>query len=148
MEKPLILNRPAQSQQLLTPLYNLWLLHRPVQPLLFNLLYCTISAPQHPCTTLLRNLPVQPLLHGLPVQLLFLHLLVQPLSSTALYSTVLDYVKPISRYVILRGHALSKGNRWKGKRGMGEGEGWSVYSQPGTRVDGNSRYGHKGGISK
>ncbi len=65
------LNRPAQSQHLHTPMYNLWLLHRPVQPLLHNILYCTTSAPQHPvlynlcsstsCTvqTLLLNNPVQ-----------------------------------------------------------------------------------------
>ncbi len=42
-----------------------------------------------------------------------------------------------------------------GERGNGEGEGGSVYSQPGTRVDGNSCHDtkedfqvSKGGISK
>jgi hypothetical protein len=50
-------------------------------------------------------------------------------------------VKPISN-VVLRGHASSKGNRWDGEGGMGngEGEGGSVYCQPGARVDGNLRH--------
>ncbi len=42
------------------------------------------------------------------------------------------------------GMHLSKGNRWEGERGMGE---WgSVYSQLGTRVDGNSRHDTKEGF--
>ncbi len=42
------------------------------------------------------------------------------------------------------GMHLSKGNRWEGERWMGEwGGGGSVYSQLGTRVDGNSRHDTK-----
>jgi hypothetical protein len=47
---------------------------------------------------------------------------------------------------------LNKGNRWDGKggplgweRGNGEGEGGSVYCQPGARVDRNSYHNTKKG---
>jgi hypothetical protein len=41
---------------------------------------------------------------------------------------------------------LNKANCWKGKGGMGGGgEGGSVYSQPGTRVDRDSRHDTKKG---
>jgi hypothetical protein len=41
---------------------------------------------------------------------------------------------------------FNKGNRWKGERGMGGGEGGSVYSQPGSRVDRDSRHDTKEGF--
>jgi hypothetical protein len=41
---------------------------------------------------------------------------------------------------------LNKGNRWKGKGGMGRVRGGSVYYQPGTRVDSNSRHDTKEGF--
>ncbi len=40
---------------------------------------------------------------------------------------------------------FDKRSHWKGERGM-EGEGGSVYSQPGSRVDRVSRYDTKEGF--
>jgi hypothetical protein len=41
---------------------------------------------------------------------------------------------------------LSKGNCWKGTEEWGSEEGGSVYSQPGSRVDVNSRHDIKEGF--
>jgi hypothetical protein len=42
---------------------------------------------------------------------------------------------------------FNKGNCWKGERGMGGGgEGGSVYSQPGSRVDRDLRHDTKEGF--
>jgi hypothetical protein len=60
--------------------------------------------------------------------------------------SVLDCVKPISQCrrrgtCILNGEPLGKGRREWGGKGGG-----SVYSQPGIRVDGNSRHDTKEGF--
>ncbi len=62
---------------------------------------------------------------------------------------VSDYLKPISQCRLERACIWARGTIGRGTRGMGEwerGRG-SVYSQPGSRVDVNSRHATKEGFS-
>jgi hypothetical protein len=55
-----------------------------------------------------------------------------------------------SRYrnVVLGGHANDLRGTVEGERGGREGEGGSVYCQPGSGVDGNSHHSTRRGFSK